>query len=116
MEEKVEQQFIVDYMREHEVQIPNSFLDRNFVRSLKDCEYELVSENEYYEYVAELNARYPNRFMIPFGQSMVDDDVVGFLADKGTAIGKIILIHDFADQGWEGPTYYKSLTDWLGQE
>ena len=45
-----------------------------------------------------LQTRYPNRKLIPFAKRSDCDDTACFEIGKG---GKVQLIHDFADPGWE---------------
>lgn len=58
-----------------------------------------------------LRKRYPRRMLIPFARREDNDDVACFEIGKG---GKVYIIHDYADEGWE---HRKELADfWIWLE
>jgi len=59
-----------------------------------------------------LKERYPKYQLIPFANRGDNDDI----ACWDIAIpGKVIIIHDFASQGWERRKIYDSFWDWFRQ-
>ena len=59
-----------------------------------------------------LKLRYPYRSVVPFAQRCDNDDVACF--EEGIP-GKVIIIHDYASQGWEGRQSFDSFWDWFKQ-
>ncbi len=110
---KLSQQFIIYFARNKRADAPNSFLESDIMEDLSSIGYELPSENNYEKYVAALNHRYPDRYMIPFAKSVSSDDTAGFLVNSEFPAGTIIEIHDFASAGYENPLYFNSFSSWL---
>ena len=54
--------------------------------------------------------RFPNRKLISFAKRCDCDDVACFEIEKP---GKVEIIHDFCDPGWEQRGEYDSFWDWL---
>ena len=60
-----------------------------------------------------LKKRYPKRSLYPFARRVCDDDVACFdLADKST-LPKVIIIHDWASEGWEYRGTFNNFDAWL---
>ncbi len=57
-----------------------------------------------------LRRRYPNRHIVPFAQRTDCDDVACF--DR-LLPGGVLVLHDFAQSGWEKPRTYGSFKDWV---
>jgi hypothetical protein len=57
-----------------------------------------------------MHLRYPNREIVPFARREDNDDVACFDASLP---GQVVIIHDFADAGWERPATLSSFADWL---
>lgn len=58
-----------------------------------------------------LKERYPKRNVIPFAVRLDCDDVACInLKDK-----KVIIIHDYASEGWERRSVYNTFWDWFRQ-
>lgn len=61
-------------------------------------------------YCASLGERYPERCLIPFAKRCDNDDVACFEPGKP---GRVEVIHDFADPGWEQRSEYPEFWDWF---
>ncbi len=61
-------------------------------------------------YTRDLKDRFPARNLIPFAKRKDCDDVACFELEK---LGKIDIIHDFCDSGWEQRGEYDSFWDWF---
>lgn len=61
-------------------------------------------------YCASINQRYPERALIPFAKRSDNDDVACFEIGKP---GKVEIIHDFADPGWEQRSEHPNFWDWF---
>jgi hypothetical protein len=61
-------------------------------------------------YCSALGERYPERKLVPFAKRGDNDDVACFELDKP---GKVEIIHDFADPGWEQRGEYPDFWDWF---
>jgi len=57
-----------------------------------------------------LKERYPSRQLIPFARRYDNDDIACF--EIGYE-GKVVIIHDFASQGWEQREIYDTFWDWF---
>lgn len=57
-----------------------------------------------------LKQRYPNRDYFPFARHDYTDDVACW--DKARP-GKVLIVHDFASEGWEAREVFDSFEDWL---
>lgn len=55
-----------------------------------------------------LKSRYPSRELIPFARREDNDDVACWEKDKG-----VVIIHDFASQGFEGGKETMTFWDWF---
>ncbi len=58
-----------------------------------------------------LKKRYPERKLIPFARLDGTDDIACFEIGRG---GKVEIIHDFADSGWEQRGEFQTIWEWLG--
>ncbi|MFI9505662.1 hypothetical protein [Nocardia sp. NPDC052566] len=56
-----------------------------------------------------IGERYPGRTLIPFAARQDNDDVACW---EGDAWG-VVIVHDFAEPGWEARESYKNFYDWL---
>lgn len=61
-------------------------------------------------YCAHMALRYPSRQLVPFAKRADCDDVACFEIGKP---GKVEIIHDFADPGWEQRTEYPDFWSWF---
>lgn len=59
-----------------------------------------------------LNQRYPERRLIPFAERHDCDDVACW--EVGVPDG-VVVIHDFAEKGWESRASYGSFREWMHQ-
>ncbi|UHM89759.1 hypothetical protein [Rahnella victoriana] len=57
-----------------------------------------------------IKKRYPSRELIPFARREDNDDVACWERSKN---GKVIIIHDFASEGYEDVKELDSFWDWL---
>src|SRR5262249_6086940 len=62
------------------------------------------------EKMGGLRARYPDRDLVPFARNQSNDDVACW--DKN-APGKVVVIHDYADPGWERRATFDTFQDWF---
>lgn len=74
-----------------------------------DVWYLLDSESALAHYQG-LQARYPERRLIPFARRDDCDDLACFEIGKS---GRVQLIHDFANSGWEQRKEFQDLWEWL---
>ncbi|WP_375431308.1 hypothetical protein [uncultured Friedmanniella sp.] len=58
-----------------------------------------------------LRKRYPTRRLIPFARRQDNDDVACW--DLELARGGVVIIHDFAEPGWERREEMVSFENWL---
>lgn len=61
-------------------------------------------------YCADMAERYPDRKLVPFAKRCDNDDVACFEIGKP---GKVEVIHDFADPGWEQRGEYDDFWSWF---
>ena len=61
-------------------------------------------------YSTSMDERYPDRKLIPFAKRADNDDVACFEIGKP---GKVEIIHDFADPGWEQRAEYDGFWEWF---
>ena len=57
-----------------------------------------------------LKSRYPTRDLVPFARNQSNDDVACW--DKSDP-QKVIVIHDYADPGWEQRATFDTFWDWF---
>lgn len=57
-----------------------------------------------------LKTRYPERNLVPFARNQSNDDVACWDKD---APGKVVVIHDYADPGWERRATFDTFQDWF---
>lgn len=57
-----------------------------------------------------MSERYPNRKLIPFAKRTDNDDVACFEIENP---GKVEIIHDFAEPGWEQRVEYPDFWNWF---
>lgn len=62
------------------------------------------------DYCADMANRYPERKLVPFAKRCDNDDVACFEVGKP---GKVEIIHDFADPGWEQRAEYVGFWEWF---
>lgn len=60
-----------------------------------------------------LRLRYPARSLLPFARRQDNDDVACWDLAQGN--GRVVIIHDFADPGWEGRVDLNDFNSWLRQ-
>ena len=58
----------------------------------------------------DLRRRYPDRQLVPFARRQDNDDVAAW---EGAAGGRVTIVHDFAEPGWEQREWLPTFTDWL---
>ncbi len=59
-----------------------------------------------------IKTRYPTKSLVPFATRLDNDDVACF--DEQTP-EKVVIIHDFAKEGWEDRQIFNSFWDWFRQ-
>jgi hypothetical protein len=57
-----------------------------------------------------LQKRYPKRKLVPFARRDDNDDIACFEIDGG---GKVIIIHDYANEGWEQRKEFSDFWCWF---
>lgn len=57
-----------------------------------------------------LKTRYPSRNLVPFARNQSNDDVACW--ERG-ALPKVVVIHDYADPGWEQRATFDTFWDWF---
>lgn len=57
-----------------------------------------------------LQKRYPKRDLIPFARKENNDDIMCW---EKTNIDEVVIIHDFASEGYENVGRFSSFWDWL---
>ena len=57
-----------------------------------------------------LRERFPGRTLLPFALRLDCDDVACWERDRGQAV---VIIHDFADPGWEQVGEFENFWDWF---
>ena len=57
-----------------------------------------------------MKERYPNRKYIPFARRDDNDDIACFEEGRGDAV---IIVHDFASEGYEERNTYADIWDWV---
>lgn len=78
---------------------------------LLDFDYWFIMDADLAEaYTQGMRYRFPARKLIPFAKRADCDDVACFELDKP---GKVEIIHDFCDPGWEQRGEYDSFWDWF---
>lgn len=60
-----------------------------------------------------LSQRYPDKVLIPFARREDNDDIACFDGDVRSDNPKVLIIHDFASQGWEERGSYDDYFCWL---
>lgn len=60
-----------------------------------------------------LKSRYPSRTIVPFARRRDNDDIACFDAGVMSDNPKILIIHDWASEGWEGRGELNSFLDWV---
>ncbi|MBO6504698.1 MAG: hypothetical protein JJ960_06350 [Kordiimonadaceae bacterium] len=71
--------------------------------------WKIIKEDRLRYRLQGLKNRYPKRNVIPFAERQDNDDVACF--EKGV-VG-VVIIHDYASQGWESREGFDSFWDWL---
>ncbi|MCR4869840.1 MAG: hypothetical protein K5859_00915 [Atopobiaceae bacterium] len=62
------------------------------------------------DYARDMAKRYPDRRLVPFAKRSDCDDVACFDIDRP---GKVEIVHDFADSGWEQRGEYDDFWSWF---
>ncbi len=88
---------------------PSAYLDLVFKGNDEFLPWYLMDEKQLIIRYRGLQERYPTRFLFPFARDDDSDDVACWEKDKP---GKIILIHDFASQGYENKMEFDSFESW----
>ncbi|MGL5386812.1 MAG: hypothetical protein ACRDCA_13325 [Serratia sp. (in: enterobacteria)] len=57
-----------------------------------------------------IKSRYPSRQLVPFARREDNDDIAYWDKDKP---GRVIIIHDFANEGYENVIEFSGFWDWL---
>ncbi|MGA0559042.1 hypothetical protein ACO2Q8_20460 [Larkinella sp. VNQ87] len=57
-----------------------------------------------------LKERYPNLSLVPFARRFDNDDVACW---EKSQLGKVIIIHDYASEGWEIRQIYDDFWSWF---
>lgn len=57
-----------------------------------------------------LRTRYPERNLVPFARDQSNDDVACWEKELP---GKVVIVHDFADPGWEARKTFDTFHDWF---
>jgi hypothetical protein len=60
-----------------------------------------------------LKERYPSRSIVPFARRRDNDDVACFEAGEISNNPRVIIIHDWASEGWENRGEYKDFIAWV---
>lgn len=60
-----------------------------------------------------LRKRYPSRVVIPFAHRVDNDDVACFDAAEISDNPKVVIIHDWASEGWENRGVLENFVDWV---
>ncbi|MEZ5886085.1 MAG: hypothetical protein R3D56_04300 [Paracoccaceae bacterium] len=111
----LKQQFIIDYLVEQGVDVPNSFFDADVVEKIERKGFELRGEANFLRSIQLTNAHYKNRVVAPIANCKANDDVIAFLISP-RELGQIVVYHGFTEPGYERPVYYQTFTDWLDDE
>lgn len=96
--------------------LPDWFVYPN--QFLKIVEQNLIDLNPWYVLSGEqlnlkfqgLKERYPKRSLIPFARRNDNDDVACW---EKSDPNKVIIIHDFASEGWEQRQVYNDFWSWF---
>ena len=59
-----------------------------------------------------LKSRYRNRVLVPFARRLDNDDVACFEVNN---TNNVLVVHDYAKEGWEERKRYTSFWDWFRQ-
>lgn len=109
------QKFIIDFLIERNLPVPSLFFSVRFAEQMKGKGFRLPHQPDYVSTVYAVNKRYQNRYIVPFGHRVGDDDIVAFLYSPD-GLGTVILFHGWTSPGHENPTYYPNLSDWIEGE
>ena len=61
-----------------------------------------------------INARYPNRKVVPFARRRDTDDVATFVVhDPDYEQGMVLIVHDYSSPGFEVEGSFPTLGEWL---
>ena len=60
-----------------------------------------------------LKERYPKRSIVPFARRKDNDDVACFEAKEPSENPRVIIIHDWASEGWENRGEYDDFLEWV---
>lgn len=74
-----------------------------------------ATEDEACEVSEDLNGRYPTRKVQCFAERVDTDDVACLVLSPAPdeRAGSIIVVHDFADRGWEVAAVFPDLWEWF---
>ena len=71
----------------------------------------ILYDDELKERSLGLKSRYKNRVLVPFARRLDNDDVACF-EDSTT---NVLIVHDYAKEGWEERKRFTSFWDWFRQ-
>jgi len=69
-----------------------------------------ISDDQLEKRFIGMSERYPNRRYVPFARRDDSDDIACFEKDKGEAV---IIVHDFASEGFEERKQYNNIWEWF---
>ncbi len=72
----------------------------------------IIFDDELKERNLGLKSRYKNRVLVPFARRLDNDDVACFDANR---IASVLIVHDYAKEGWEERKRFTSFWDWFRQ-
>lgn len=95
-----------------EFSYPNEFIEI-INRGLLDFEPWVIMDGDYLQKRFDgLKKRYPDKNLIPFARRLDNDDLACWERNRGE---KVIVIHDFASQGWEVKSEFNNFWEWFKQ-
>lgn len=90
---------------------PPSFI-RIIELGLTDLEpWEILVGDRLRRRLRGLTDRFPNRHLVPFAGRQDNDDVACWDIDQ--SFGRVVVIHDFTNPGWENRAEYTDFYAWL---
>ncbi|SRR5690606_11950493 len=73
--------------------------------------WRILTIDEGVKYKDDLKERYPNRDLLPFAVRTDCDDVACWNLSENNQ--KVIIIHDFASEGWEQQREFRDFDEWF---
>lgn len=89
---------------------PDSFLKAVRLKLIDFEPWYIMNSSDVQMRIKGMQARYPQRILIPFARRGDNDDVACFELNKGE---EVQIIHDFASVGYEQRKTYKTFWDWF---